>query len=73
MKADTNKPLNWYKYETAKITILWKGKKQTSWLFKTAEEALEIIYSITFTDAERKDFSINTPDGLINYEQFKTK
>lgn len=71
MKTEQVKQLNWYKYESPKIRILWNGNIQPMGVFKTAEEAAKAIYDISKTEQQVKEFSIQTPDGLIKYEQFK--
>jgi len=71
MQTETIKPLSWYKYEAPKITILWRGKTQPMGRYKTAEEAKQAIYGICQTEEQLKQFSIYTPDAVINYENFK--
>ena len=73
MQTETIKPLSWYKYDTAKITILWKGITQPIGRFKTAEEALNTINSLCLNNTEITQFSIDTPNGVINYEDFKNQ
>jgi hypothetical protein len=71
MQTETIKPLSWYNYETPKIHILWYGNVQPMGRYKTAEEAKKAIYGICQTEEQVKEFSIYTPDAVINYENFK--
>lgn len=63
------KPLSYYKYETPKITISWKGKAQPYGRFKTAEEAFKKIKEVAQTEKERAEFSIVTPDVVLKYSE----
>ncbi len=69
MKLEINKPLNWYKYETSKVRILWKGKPQIG-IFKSAIEALNEIKNLCHIESELKEYSIYTPHGILNYSNF---
>jgi hypothetical protein len=65
--GEIEKPLSYYKYETPKVRIAWKGRIQPLGMFKSAEEAYEVIEErsngIPF---EREEFSIVTPDKVIH-------
>ena len=71
MQTENKKPLIFYQYETPKITILWKGNVQPMGRYKKAEDAKAAIYGICQTEEQIKEFSIYTPDSIINYENFK--
>jgi hypothetical protein len=65
------KPMSYYKYETPKVRIYWKGNIQPLGMFKSAEEAYEVIKK-EFAEAKAfgfggkmSDYEIHTPDGII--------
>lgn len=64
MKAEV-KPLSYYKYETPRIFILWKGHIQPSGRYKTAEDANEQINRMIQAKAEIEDYQIQTPNGIL--------
>ena len=68
--GEVEKPLSWYKYETAKITIEWKGIIQAVGRFKTAEEAMQKIVELERNDisgqSDLKHYKIVTPDGKLD-------
>jgi len=70
MKKENIKQIDWYNYETKKVTILYKGIKQPLGLFKSANDALKVIKEISVFDNSTKDYSIHTPDGILNYSNF---
>lgn len=62
------KPLSFYKYETPKVKIAWKGKIQPLGMFKSGEEAMEVIKKRINGDYEElKNYSIVTPDKVLHY------
>jgi hypothetical protein len=61
----TEKPMSYYKYETPKVTIYWKGKPQPLGRFKSAEEAYEVIKKQSDRYGDIKDYEIHTPDKII--------
>ncbi len=62
------KPLSYYKYETPKVKIAWKGKIQPLGMFKSAEEAMEVIKKQINGDYEElKNYAIVTPDKVLHY------
>ena len=65
------KPMSYYKYETPKVRIYWKGNIQPLGMFKSAEEAYEVIKK-EFAEAKAfgfggkmSDYEIHTPDAII--------
>jgi hypothetical protein len=65
--GEIEKPLSYYKYETPKVRIAWKGRIQPLGMFKSAEEAYEVIEKRTNgIPFEREEFSIVTPDKVIH-------
>lgn len=64
--GETAHPLSWYKYETPKVTIQWKGRAQPMGRFKSAEEALQVIKSQVQSVTDLKDYKIVTPDGVLD-------
>ena len=60
------KPLSYYKYETKKVRIAWKGKMQPVGMFYSAEEAMKKIKSMASSESEQKEYSIVTPDKTIH-------
>jgi hypothetical protein len=65
--------LDYYSYETAKVTISWRGKTQPFGFFKSAREAFNKINEIHQTNAEKADYVIVTPDGNLNVSDFLNK
>ena len=65
-----NNPISWYKYETAQVKILWKGKVQPMGFFTSAEEALKVISQHCQTESQLKEYSIYTPNGILNRSNF---
>ena len=63
--GETEKPISYYKYETPKVTIYWKGKLQPLGMFKSAEEAYEVIKKLSDRYGDIKDYEIHTPDKRI--------
>jgi hypothetical protein len=68
------KPMSYYKYETPKVRIYWKGNVQPLGMFKSAEEAYEVIKK-QFAEAKNlgfagkmSDYEIHTPDKIIKLE-----
>ena len=60
------KDLNYYKYETPKITILWKGITQPMGFFYSAiaaNKAINDIYNSMPCNFEL--YKIQTPDGIL--------
>lgn len=70
MELQVNNPIQWYKYQTPKVRILWKGKPQPMGIFYSAIEALEVIKKNTQILNEIKEYTIYTPDGLLNHSNF---
>ena len=64
------KPLSYYKYENASITIIWKGKTQPYGRFNSAEDALDVIKDISKTKSEENEYQIRTPNGLLNVSDY---
>jgi hypothetical protein len=60
------KPLSYYKYETKKVKVAWRGKIQPVGMFYSAEEAMKKIKSMASTESEQKEYSIVTPDKTIH-------
>jgi hypothetical protein len=65
--------LDYYTYETAKVTISWRGKTQPFGFFKSAREAFNKINEISQTNAGKADYVIVTPDGNLNVSDFLNK
>jgi hypothetical protein len=69
------KPMSYYKYETPKVRIYWKGKVQPLGVFKSAEEAYVVIkkqYSDTKaygTHDKMSNYEIHTPDKIIKLDE----
>ena len=60
------KSLDFYKYESAKIRIKWRGFLQPVGVFKSAREANTFINdNLILTADQLYDFQIITPDGVI--------
>lgn len=64
--GEVEKPLSYYKYETPKVRIAWKGKIQPLGMFKSAEEAYQVIENLSNFPFEREEYSIVTPDKVIH-------
>ena len=60
MKKENMKQIDWYNYETKKVTILYKGIKQKLGLFNSANDALKVIKEISVWNNSTKDYSIHT-------------
>ena len=60
------KPLSYYKYETPRITIYWKGKEQPLGRFKTAEDAFEVIKKQSAMNGDMDQYKIHTPDAILD-------
>jgi hypothetical protein len=43
MKTEQKVPLSYFTYETPCISILWNGKKQPLGMFKTLDEAIQVV------------------------------
>jgi antirestriction protein len=65
--GEVEKPLSYYKYETPKVKIAWKGKIQPLGMFKSAEEAMMVIEKKSNgIKSEINEYSIVTPDKTIH-------
>ena len=65
----TEKPMSYYRYETPKVTIYWKGKLQPLGKFKSAEEAYEVIKKQSNMYGGIENYEIHTPDKIIKMEE----
>ena len=70
MQLQINNPLSWYTYETNKVRILWRGMPQPIGIFNSAIDALNLIKIVCNNDKELKEYSIYTPDGILNHSHF---
>jgi hypothetical protein len=61
------KPFSFYKYDTKKVKIAWKGKIQPFGAFYSVEDAIEELKNHYQTQQELREYSIVTPDGIIHY------
>ena len=63
-------PIDYYTYETPKITIEWKGKTQPRGFFKSAKDALEEIkkQQSFVTMYEPTLWSIRTPEETLTFK-----
>jgi hypothetical protein len=65
--GEVEKPLSYYKYETPKVRIAWRGKIQPFGMFKSAEEAMMVIEKKSNgIKSEINEYSIVTPDKTIH-------
>jgi hypothetical protein len=65
--GEMEKPLSWYQYETKKVRIAWRGKIQPFGMFKSAEEALDVIQERSKAEPwEMEHYSIVTPNKVIH-------
>ena len=63
-RKDENKHLEYYKYDTAKVTILWNGITQPEGFFKSAIEAKNYILDKFEFWCDLSKFQIKA-DGVI--------
>lgn len=61
------KPISYYKYETPKVTIYWKGKLQPLGIFKSAEDAFKVIKKQSALYNDISDYEIRTPDKILKF------
>jgi hypothetical protein len=65
------KPMSYYKYETPKVRIYWKGKVQPLGMFKSAEDAYAVIKKqhsnakAYGSNDKISDYEIHTPNKII--------
>ena len=60
------KNLDFYKYESPKIIIKWRGFMQPVGMFKSAREANTFINdNLILTADQLADYKIITPDGIL--------
>ena len=66
MKTINKRPLSFYRWETAKVTILWHNKVQQLGFFKSAEDALKVILKQSAMYGDTKDYQINANGEILN-------
>jgi hypothetical protein len=65
--GEVEKPMSYYKYETPKVQIYWKGKPQPLGRFKSAEEAYEVVKKQSLMYNDMRDYEIHTPDKVFKF------
>lgn len=68
--GSADKPMSYYKYETPKVSIYWNGKKQPLGMFKSAEEAYEVVKEQSSMYGNMNEYEIHTPDKVIKLSSF---
>ena len=66
--GQSEKPMSYYKYETPMVSIYWNGKRQPLGMFKSAEEAYEIVKEQRAIYGDMGSYEIRTPDKVIKLE-----
>lgn len=64
------KPISYYTFETAKITILWHGKIQPVGRFKSATEALRFVEVIAAWSNTASEYQLNCDGEIINVSDY---
>jgi hypothetical protein len=60
------RPLSWYEYETARITVLWNGHTQPLGFFKSAIDAKKAVDKLKSTlSVQTGKWELRTPNGII--------